>query len=531
VVRTRAAAAKVALILTLLLSAGLLAAQHHPFLGDFGDDAEFLILGQGLAAGHGYAWINSPDHPAHNRYPPGYPVLLAATFVAARTVSDTMTAVLAAKVVTASTFLATLALLWAFGRRRLSFPWTVGAVALFALNPAALHFAAQVMSDVPYLPFLLGAVLWAESIRNRRDLRAWMVLGLLLAAGAYMRSIGLAAAAGVLGWVWLTRPRTAAVTASAAFMVVMLPWWLRDAALSGGWRYLEELSAASYANPTEGTISADGLFARAVDNATFFLGKLGSRGVAGAGASAIGAVLLLTGARRSARQWGGAAEWAAAAICVSVLFWPIKTGRYILPVFPLAGVYVLLGIVELRRLAASHSTWNTRTGRGWRLGVPQAVSALGAAGLVLVCVWLAWMSVRQSGANLRALQRGPDPASYYAEWPDWARYLEAARWLRENTDPADVALARRHFALYVYSGRSTEKYRFDESEAEITYLTSGTARKFVVEDSFAYLRGEFGPLPLALRARGGDLILRYETGVPAARVWELVRPPVQSVAR
>jgi hypothetical protein len=85
-------------------------------------------------------------------------------------------------------------------------------------------------------------------------------------------------------------------------------------------------------------------------------------------------------------------------------------------------------------------------------------------------------------------------------------------------------MSRRHFALYVYSGRTTDKYRFDVTEEEVAYLTAGTARKFVVEDAFDYLRGDFAPLPAALRARGGDLVLRFETVAPAVRVWELVRP-------
>ncbi|MGH2370305.1 MAG: hypothetical protein ACRDI2_19190, partial [Chloroflexota bacterium] len=123
------------------------------------------------------------------------------------------------------------------------------------------------------------------------------------------------------------------------------------------------------------------------------------------------------------------------------------------------------------------------------------------------------------------------PARYYARRPEWGHYLAAAAWLRAHAGPTDVAMARRHFALYVYSGRFSDKYRFDTSEAELAYLLSGTARKFVVEDAFDELRGDFGPLPAALRARGGDLVLRFETAEPAVRVWELVRPPGDAASR
>src|SRR5919108_4968275 len=98
------------------VSALLLAAHLNPYLGDYGDDAEFLILGQGLARGQGYAWVNSPPPagawgpsgsegggpwPAHNRYPPGYPALLAAAMVVTSTHADAQTAIVPAKLVTA----------------------------------------------------------------------------------------------------------------------------------------------------------------------------------------------------------------------------------------------------------------------------------------------------------------------------------------------------------------------------------------------------------------------------------------------
>jgi hypothetical protein len=125
---------------------------------------------------------------------------------------------------------------------------------------------------------------------------------------------------------------------------------------------------------------------------------------------------------------------------------------------------------------------------------------------------------------MAAAGSGTNPSGYYRQRPEWSHFIAAADWLRDNAGPSDVAMSRRHFALYVYSGRKSDKYRFDVSEEELAYLTAGMARKFVVEDAFDYLRGDFAPLPTALRARGGDLLLRFETATPAVRVWELVRP-------
>jgi hypothetical protein len=131
---------------------------------------------------------------------------------------------------------------------------------------------------------------------------------------------------------------------------------------------------------------------------------------------------------------------------------------------------------------------------------------------------------REALQNRRALALGGGAAGYYAERPEWGRYLEAAAWLGENAGEGDVALGKRHFLLYVMSGRYADKYRFETTPEELDYLFSGTRRKLLVEDAFPELRGDFAPLIPAVRTRGGELRLRYETAAPAVRVWELVRP-------
>ena len=87
-------------------------------------------------------------------------------------------------------------------------------------------------------------------------------------------------------------------------------------------------------------------------------------------------------------------------------------------------------------------------------------------------------------------------------------------------------MARRHFAMYVYSSRLTAKYRYDTDDYEMGYLLSGTATKYVVEDAFAGARGDFSLLPPALAAIDGGLELAYTTPRdPPVRVWRLERPP------
>ena len=199
---------------------------------------------------------------------------------------------------------------------------------------------------------------------------------------------------------------------------------------------------------------------------------------------------------------------------VAVLFWPIRTGRYLLPVIPLLGIYAIAGALAIGEAVS-------RLRPRWRLR--PWVSGLVAAGIVGFALLEGLYAGREALQNRSALALGGGAAGYYAGRPEWGRYLEAAGWLRENAGEGDVALGRRHFLLYVMSGRYADKYRFETTPEELDYLFSGTRRKLVVEDAFSELRGDFAPLHSAVRGRGGDLRLRYETGAPAVRVWELVR--------
>jgi hypothetical protein len=574
--RTQAGwAALVIAVGAVCIAAVLLVMQLNPYLGDYGDDAEFLILGQGLARGDGYAWINSPEHPAHNRYPPGYPVYLSAVMLITGTQASAIDAVVPAKIATALTLLLALPPLWLLARRRLPVAWAAAAVALFALNPFALRFAAQVMSDVPYLPIGFAALALADWLADRETRKAdrlrpgrihavsatstlvrawlgWVALGVLLAVGAYVRSVGMAAAAGVTLWIlWGLRGRPwrearVRLLAPTVFVALMLPWWLRDAMLSGGWRYLEELLAARYADPGAGIVGGSDVLQRALGNAGFYVGKPADFGVLGVVAALLAAALIAGGYAAVARRGAGAAEWAVVLFAAAVLVWPIRTGRYLLPVIPLAGVYAIAGALAAGRALSARWTSSAATPEiaagapapagtdGRRNGYRRVVwphlwwtRAL-SGGLLLFGTAEIAVAGRDAAANVRLVSSAGGPAGYYRDRPDWAHYLQAAAWLRGQTSPDDIAMARRHFALYVYSGRSTEKYRFDTSEEELAYLLSGMARKFVVDDAFDVLRGDFAPLIGALRARGGDLLLRFETREPAVRVWELVRPPSAS---
>ena len=191
-----------------------------------------------------------------------------------------------------------------------------------------------------------------------------------------------------------------------------------------------------------------------------------------------------------------------------VFIWSYASGRFLIPVIPFLGYYGLIGgRVLLERVFAPRAT--------------QGIIVTGVSLLIAMLVLANGVLIRTNVERWST-----DPAQYYRFDPPWSSYIQSAQWLRENLSQEDVILARRHFAMYVYSGRLTAKYRYDTDDYEMGYLLSGTATKFVVEDAFAGARGDFSLLPPALAAIDGGLELVYTTPRgPPVRVWRLERPP------
>ena len=69
------------------------------YLGDYGDDARLLILGQGLATGQGYAWVNTRTFRP-TIATPGYPALVTLAMVVSGTGASAAQAIVPAKLLT-----------------------------------------------------------------------------------------------------------------------------------------------------------------------------------------------------------------------------------------------------------------------------------------------------------------------------------------------------------------------------------------------------------------------------------------------
>jgi 4-amino-4-deoxy-L-arabinose transferase-like glycosyltransferase len=197
------------------------------------DEADYHAIALNVASGAGFA---GADGFATARRPPAYPIFLAALSAVA---GEGARAGRVAQVVLG---VAVVALTGLVARRWFGERTALLAASLAAVNPFLVFISGYLLTENLYLLALLAA-LWVA--RDPRHLGAsWRrtaLAGVLLGAATLARPTGLP----MFEWVvvallllsgarWRTRI-TRVVVIQAAFALVVLPWYARNASVVGGW--------------------------------------------------------------------------------------------------------------------------------------------------------------------------------------------------------------------------------------------------------------------------------------------------------
>ncbi len=198
-----------------------------------GDEADYHAIAVNVLHGDGFA---SGDGFATARRPPAYPIFLASVYAVAGESPR------AGRVVQALLGVAVVALTGLVARRFFGSTVAFLAAALAALNPFLIFISGYLLTENLYLLCLLGALLVAHAPRGWTPSRTRAVLaGILLGVATLARPTGLPMFEWMVAMVlllaessWRMRIARAAL-AVAAFALVLMPWYARNASVVGGW--------------------------------------------------------------------------------------------------------------------------------------------------------------------------------------------------------------------------------------------------------------------------------------------------------
>lgn len=421
-----------------------------------GDSAHYVMLGDALAAGHGYVEAEQPGQPRHTLYPPLLPALLAV----ARTV-EPMGYRLGHWLIVASA-LATAAGLFLLVREWAGAPIAVATAVLFTSLPVVVRALVPILSELPFAALVVGSLVCWQRHERTNDV-APLAGAIVLAALAFlMRSAGLALILVLLvGLAWRAIARHELRKRNLVMALVLIApvvgWQLWTATGTGERAsYFKQLSYKDPYQPALGTVDAGDLVERATNRVVFY-GKvvresfgegLADRAaelapIAGWIAAALAALGLL-GAIARPRLWLGFGLVYVAMIAV----WPWSGPRFLLPVLPFVCALVAGGAALVQQ--ASRVVLSPR----FSPFVGPAVVAL----LIVAALpgWERFHRVRSADLTVHA-RGGVQLSIAFSEYHDahvwcrhgverarvaanaWGDYLAAGVWLRRHDPNARVS--------------------------------------------------------------------------------------------
>jgi 4-amino-4-deoxy-L-arabinose transferase-like glycosyltransferase len=409
-------------VLVALLHLAALGAGPGPTYGD--DWALYVLHARNLLEGRPYAdtgFLVNPLNPwfSPQRYPPGFPLLLAPVYAAAGLDFRALKWVVVLGLGGALLLLARLA------RRELPPMAAAGVVLLAGLHPFMWTFCDYLLPDLPFTFFCLLALVpisraAAPGLRPA-ERAAWCVAALACTAAAVaVRSIGvvLVPTLAVVLLLRARRPGFALLAGGAAGAVLLAALLVLSPAGSAYLRQLRglvEVYGPSLLVPD----------ARRVRGVAYALAELWSNGYSEAAAKAVamGTLLLAACGLAPRLRRPEAHDVFFVAYLGAVLLWPAANPRYFLPVLPLYGLYGVLG-----------------ARRAWRAGGLPGRAAVAAAILAVGATFAGrYVSLAASPPGDGSLT--PATVALY-------------RHLRGHTPPDARFMATRPRALTVYAGRA-----------------------------------------------------------------------------
>ena len=400
---------KQALLAALLAACGLQAwlALAAP-VGLFNDDALHILLARSVA--HGAFAL--PGGPPRTDPLPGFALLLALPArLAAPHWGRLRWLCLAAG-------WAAVWLSWRLARRVMSGTAALTAAFLVALNPVLMENAGVVRPDVPFLAVSLAVL---ELLAGG----GFWVPALLAALASMLRPQGALLLAAVGLALWVRRGRKLALGFLAAACLPLAVWTARNI-LAAGTATDYAYSWAARAALLRGPAALARHLARVVF-ALFGRGLLAlpkphwllplAGGLAALVPAVRGGLRL---ARDRSQAWALAAAFYAAGVLALHLTWSVADPRYLIPLLPLAWIFLLVG---------TRTLWERRR----------------AAGLVLTAA-LAVLALRQDWAVLKDRRGWPQEL-----WP------ETMAWIRSETPPEARFQTMFTASLALLAGRPAEE--------------------------------------------------------------------------
>lgn len=496
-----------------------------------GDNAGYIALAWSLLERGQYLDLHDPAEPPHTKYPPGFPLVLAAA------ISSGATTWVELKMIPALFTTLSVILAFAWVNRRRGPIFATGIAFLLAISDAYLWSSHWVLSDPMFVALTLMALYALDragtggaappasrlsgraapetattaspettSLPREEDAEPevhralvspapalWLALGATMAICAYFtRSAGLPLIVAAAAWLALGRRWRSLAAFGVAFLVPAFLWWSRSRHV-GGSEYLSEFWMVDPYRPGLGRAGPLDLATRAWENLWGYVGThvpIGLTGLEGVPMTLLGAGvvgLAVLGWLRHVRRRVTATELFVPLYLGLILLWPqVWSGdRFALPLFPFILFYAGDVLTDL-------------TSRVHRRG-PAVAATLAVVLVAAPAAWV-WLQRTAAATNCWALVEQLGPFGCYG--PRVQEFTVGAYWAGLHLPQDAVVLTRKPRIFFLESGVKSRTYPLSGSSEVFLEAAADAGARYLLVDYLDALGSAY--LAPVIQGRMGD---------------------------
>ena len=415
-----------------------------------GDNGNYYMLGKALATGQGYVNINSFQKQLHKHFPPGYPVFISSII---RVFGEST---LNIKIANGLLLFFTLIALYFLVKEITSRESTAIIVLLLVmLNSHILRYSTIMMTEIPFLFFSTVAILSFTKINYnkplRKDVYLYLVVALLIIS-FYIRTSGIALIAGIILFLLLTKHWKHAIVIALGFLLLALPWQLRNQKI-GGSSYVNQIKMVNPYRPEQGKADFGDYLTRFGNNVNRYLTKeipLASISISKPNYRQPATVvqwlygiaffiLIIFGVLNLKKFKLLVLTYLAATLAVLSLWPDVWVGiRLLLPAVP----FLLIGLVN---------------------GMQEILVRITPLPITRYAIWVPGIISIFLIPNVKNLKKMAENEVK----PEWANYYSLAKWAGENLKANTIIACRKPAMFYLYSNSFTVNYKYTDDEEEL----------------------------------------------------------------
>jgi len=491
----------------------LLTFDPTPFTG--GDNAHFWALAESFSKGN-YLRLYEPGTPPETASPPGYPALIAIFYYIASN------NVLLPKFLSLVLFLAGLYISYRLFKLYGLNPWLAyGLLTICVINIRISEFSHWTLSESPSLFFIAFAIFLIE--KSLRSNRTWLlVLASAIATySVYIRLASLPVLAGFILYLAFRKDWKKLCLSAGVMFVLLLPWliWVLTQSAGEGNFYLQHLFS-NEAGGTGETMNLSALLFRLWSNFRtynwghipnlLFSPLMGSFSNPSLLVTVVGLILTplwVAGiGRRLKKDNYVIIPFIIIPYLIMLYFWAHpkwSTVRYLIGVTPLFIFTIFDGI-------NAYEKWLKSKTKNIIIILLLIIS-------LLISIIDYVPTVRNNIKIIKSYIKGYELTGYN---PAMIRFIEACRWVRQNTHEETTLISRKPRLSYLWGKRPGHCYKFLSDRHKVMADIDSSGADYVVIDRFTQSTQAY--LIPAINAYPGRFEIVYKTPPPETFVLKIL---------